>query len=106
MTRSNWRSAASCRGLDVETFYPLPEDQATIRTALSVCSRCPVRTPCRRHALSRKERYGIWGGLTEAAREAIMRRSQATGAGFSQMTQAAFPGPPTSSTGTTFHRKE
>ena len=75
MTAPDWRDAASCRGICVETFYPLPNDQVTTQRALTICSLCPVRTPCRRYALSRKERYGIWGGLTEQTREAIMRRS-------------------------------
>ena len=75
MTAPDWRNAASCRGMGVETFYPLPNDQATIQRALAICSLCPVRMPCRQYALRHKEQHGIWGGLTEETREAIMRRS-------------------------------
>jgi WhiB family redox-sensing transcriptional regulator len=73
MTAPSWWSAAHCRGLDVDTFFPLPNDQATTQRALSICGLCPVQIPCRRYALSHGEQYGIWGGLTEATRQAIMR---------------------------------
>ncbi|MGI5135672.1 WhiB family transcriptional regulator [Streptomyces sp. CA-106110] len=70
-----WRQRASCRGADVETFFPLPNERAAVERALELCCRCPALTPCQQYAISRRERYGIWGGLTEEAREWIMRRS-------------------------------
>jgi WhiB family redox-sensing transcriptional regulator len=42
--------------------------------AKAICARCPVRDPCRRHALAAEEPYGVWGGLTEAERDEIVRR--------------------------------
>ena len=68
-----WWKRAHCRGADIENFFPLPNDQDTIERALEMCGQCPVRNPCRRYAISHSERYGIWGGLTEATREALMR---------------------------------
>lgn len=65
--------AAACRGADTETFFPAPGDLATVRRALMICGRCPVRIPCRRYALDHGERYGIWGGLTEETRETLLR---------------------------------
>ncbi|MFG2557104.1 WhiB family transcriptional regulator [Streptomyces sp. NPDC048581] len=70
---AGWWQAAYCRGADTETFFPLPGDQATIQRALAICESCPVRSPCRRYALSRRERHGIWGGLTEQTRELLIR---------------------------------
>ena len=70
---ADWWQAAYCRGVDIDTFFPLPGDQVGIRQALQICRSCPVQGPCRRYALGRRERYGIWGGLTEEAREMIMR---------------------------------
>ncbi|MEV7732984.1 WhiB family transcriptional regulator [Streptomyces sp. NPDC088921] len=67
-----WPSAA-CRGADMKTFFPAPGDLATVRRALTICDRCPVRIPCRRYALDNRERYGIWGGLTEETRETLIR---------------------------------
>ncbi|MFJ9100864.1 WhiB family transcriptional regulator [Streptomyces sp. NPDC102405] len=67
-----WQSAA-CRGVDMKTFFPAPSDLATVRRALMICDECPVRIPCRRYALDNRERYGIWGGLTEETRETLIR---------------------------------
>ncbi len=47
--------------------------QATV----AVCARCPVRTQCRTYALSVAEPYGVWGGLAETARDAILGRPAA-----------------------------
>jgi WhiB family redox-sensing transcriptional regulator len=66
-------AAAACRGTDIETFYPASGDLATVRRALMICDRCPLRMPCRRYALDHRERYGIWGGLTEETRETLIR---------------------------------
>jgi WhiB family redox-sensing transcriptional regulator len=32
---------------------------------------------CRRHALAAEERYGVWGGLTETDRTAVIRARRA-----------------------------
>jgi WhiB family redox-sensing transcriptional regulator len=70
---AGWWLVASCRGADIETFFPPPGDLATVRRALTICDRCPVRVPCRRYALDHRERHGIWGGLTEETRETLIR---------------------------------
>jgi WhiB family redox-sensing transcriptional regulator len=41
--------------------------------AKAVCLACPVLELCRRHALAVHEPYGIWGGLSEAERENIIK---------------------------------
>lgn len=70
---AGWWPAASCRGADIETFFPPPGDLTAVRRALMICDLCPVRIPCRRYALAHRERYGIWGGLTEETRETLIR---------------------------------
>jgi hypothetical protein len=67
------RPAPACRGADMTTFFPAPGDLATVRRALMICDRCPVRIPCRQYALDNRERYGIWGGLTEETRATLTR---------------------------------
>lgn len=42
--------------------------------AKAVCRTCPVNQECLEHALESKEAYGIWGGLTELERKALLRR--------------------------------
>ncbi|MDQ0377478.1 WhiB family redox-sensing transcriptional regulator [Amycolatopsis thermophila] len=41
--------------------------------AKAICQSCPVLRLCREHALAVHEPYGIWGGLSEAERETIIR---------------------------------
>jgi WhiB family redox-sensing transcriptional regulator len=40
--------------------------------AKAVCASCPVITPCREFALRTREPFGVWGGLAEAERRAII----------------------------------
>lgn len=82
-TGYTWQESASCRGVDAEMFFPGTEDEAL--PAKTICSTCPVRVACLAFALERKERFGVWGGLTErernrlspAAREQIVREASA-----------------------------
>ena len=43
--------------------------QAACRTA-----GCPVRTECLADALDNRTEFGIWGGMTERERRALLRR--------------------------------
>lgn len=42
-------------------------------TAKAICAGCPVRATCRAYALTAREPYGIWGGLTARERTRILR---------------------------------
>ncbi|MEV7420011.1 WhiB family transcriptional regulator [Streptomyces sp. NPDC089919] len=71
-----WRDGAACRDLDTAGFFPSPCESAGERAAREeaarqVCGPCPVRVECRRHALTVREPYGVWGGLTEEERRAL-----------------------------------
>jgi WhiB family transcriptional regulator, redox-sensing transcriptional regulator len=37
-----------------------------------VCAGCPVRAACLEHALRTRERFGVWGGLTEEERQELL----------------------------------
>jgi WhiB family redox-sensing transcriptional regulator len=67
-----WRQQAACRGLDPQIFYPATDEEA--ETAKSVCQRCAVRETCLEHALTVREKEGIWGGCTERERRRIIRQ--------------------------------
>jgi WhiB family redox-sensing transcriptional regulator len=43
--------------------------------AKAVCQVCPVKSECRDYALTIKEPYGIWGGLTETERRLELTRA-------------------------------
>lgn len=71
-----WRQHGACRGLDPAIFYPLDDEDA--EPAKEVCEACPVRQPCLEHALSSREKEGIWGGATERERRRIIRQRRRT----------------------------
>jgi WhiB family redox-sensing transcriptional regulator len=72
-----WQLHGACRGKDTELFFH-PEGERGPRrsnreaSAKAVCATCPVLLQCRAHALAAREPYGVWGGLSEHEREAII----------------------------------
>src|SRR5690606_25973136 len=42
--------------------------------AKAVCTGCPVRTECLADALDARVEFGVWGGMTERERRALLRR--------------------------------
>ena len=73
-TSQSWRLAGRCRGSDPAIFYPPPEDEILAEEAKMICGTCPVRQPCLEHALSTREKHGVWGGLTERERRRVLRQ--------------------------------
>lgn len=76
----DWQMHGSCRGLDSSVFFHPEGERGQARAqrerrAKQVCAECPVLTQCRSHALAVDEPYGIWGGLTEAERNLMRRRT-------------------------------
>jgi len=57
---------ALCAQTDPEIFFPKPGGKSDL--AKRLCMRCPERSQCAFWAMSRPERYGVWGGLSEADR--------------------------------------
>ena len=72
-----WQYSGACRDLPTEMFFKPDRLRGTSRhrhesAAKAVCSTCAVIEQCRNHALTVQERYGVWGGLTEDERLAIL----------------------------------
>ncbi|HWE88391.1 MAG TPA: WhiB family transcriptional regulator [Pseudonocardiaceae bacterium] len=67
----NWRVRASCRDVDPDRLFVKGADQ---RKAKIVCMSCPVRTECLAEALDKRIEFGVWGGMTERERRALLRR--------------------------------
>jgi WhiB family redox-sensing transcriptional regulator len=67
-----WQDRAACFGIDPDVFFPLTEDEAG--PALTYCRVCRIREECLAWALKSRERYGVWGGLTEQQRRRLQRR--------------------------------
>lgn len=57
-------------------FYP--DDEASAVSAKSVCESCQVKSTCLEHALSIREKAGVWGGATERDRRRIVRQRRKT----------------------------
>lgn len=70
--QQTWRDRAACRGIDPEIFYPVSDEE--VDAARAICAVCPVREACLEHALSSREKEGIWGGCTERERRRIIRQ--------------------------------
>lgn len=80
MSGYNWREFADCRpgsGIDSEIFFPIGNAiPATLAEAeaKSICDICPVRATCATDALVRELTDGIFGGLAERERSALLAR--------------------------------
>jgi WhiB family redox-sensing transcriptional regulator len=66
-----WEYQAACRDVPSHVFYS--DDLGDRRRAKEVCMECPVRLECLATAISRGERYGIWGGMMATNRTRIWR---------------------------------
>ncbi|MFI8193428.1 WhiB family transcriptional regulator [Streptomyces sp. NPDC085946] len=66
-----WHEDAACRGTDPEELFA---DGARQNRAKAVCAGCPVRTECLVEALDNRIEWGVWGGMTERERRALLRR--------------------------------
>lgn len=49
------------------------EKRARERRAKAICAICPVRLECLQYALRINEQHGVWGGLNEQERRALLR---------------------------------
>jgi WhiB family redox-sensing transcriptional regulator len=68
-----WEADAACKGMDPSIFFPVNDDDAL--EAIAVCRACPVRDECLSWALETRERFGVWGGMTEKQRRSLLRRT-------------------------------
>ncbi len=67
-----WKDYANCLGANEDLFFP--DRGASTRTAKQICSECQVRLECLEYAVTRGEKFGIWGGLSERERRKIRKQ--------------------------------
>jgi WhiB family transcriptional regulator, redox-sensing transcriptional regulator len=67
----DWAGRAACRGTDPDQLFV---QGAAQNRAKMVCLGCPVRTECLADALDNRVEFGVWGGMTERERRALLRR--------------------------------
>lgn len=67
----DWRASAACRDADPDGLFVRGAEQNRAKT---VCMACHVRTECLAEALDNRISFGVWGGMTERERRALLRR--------------------------------
>jgi WhiB family redox-sensing transcriptional regulator len=67
----DWTTRARCRTTDPDELFV---QGAAQNRAKQVCLGCPVRTECLADALDNRVEFGVWGGMTERERRALLRR--------------------------------
>lgn len=66
-----WSLQAACRENEPDELFVRGAEQ---NKAKMVCSGCVVRTECLAEALDNQIEWGVWGGMTERERRALLRR--------------------------------
>jgi WhiB family redox-sensing transcriptional regulator len=62
---------AACRTSDPDELFV---QGAAQNRAKLVCRGCQIRTECLADALDSRIEFGVWGGMTERERRALLRR--------------------------------
>jgi WhiB family redox-sensing transcriptional regulator len=79
-----WQLRAACRGPRSTVFFPptsgerRDEREARETKAKRICAECAVRVDCLDYALAIREPHGVWGGLNEHERAALLTTAGAT----------------------------
>lgn len=67
----DWAGSAACRDVGPDVLFVRGAEQ---NRAKRMCSSCIVRTECLAEALDNRIEWGVWGGMTERERRALLRR--------------------------------
>jgi WhiB family redox-sensing transcriptional regulator len=69
--RIAWVSKALCKTTDPDELFVRGAAQ---RKAAVICRHCPVMQECGADALDNKVEFGVWGGMTERQRRALLKQ--------------------------------
>ena len=69
--RIAWVSQARCRAADPDELFVRGAAQ---RKAAVICRHCPVIAQCGADALDNRVEFGVWGGMTERQRRALLKQ--------------------------------
>ncbi|MDA8283645.1 MAG: WhiB family transcriptional regulator [Actinomycetota bacterium] len=73
-----WQARAACRGPNTLIFFPpshferKDDREGREAKAKAICASCAVRRDCLDYALRIREPHGIWGGMNETERRALL----------------------------------
>ncbi|GAA1879510.1 hypothetical protein GCM10009687_54640 [Asanoa iriomotensis] len=68
---TDWPTLAACQNGDPDALFVQGAEQ---NVAKRICRSCPVRYECLADALDNRIEFGVWGGMTERERRALLRR--------------------------------
>lgn len=67
----DWARLGTCSAADPDALFVQGKAQ---RSAKQLCRGCPVIAECLADALDSRIDFGVWGGLTQRERRALLRR--------------------------------
>jgi len=67
----DWAQLGSCATVDPDALFV---QGAAQQSAKQVCLGCPVIAECLADALDNRTEFGVWGGMTERERRALLKR--------------------------------
>jgi WhiB family redox-sensing transcriptional regulator len=70
--RLTWISKARCLSRNPDDLFV--RGAAQKKAAAAICRNCPVIAECAADALDNRVEFGVWGGMTERERRALLRR--------------------------------
>ena len=68
--QSDWAGLGRCASSDPDALFVRGAAQ---QGAKIVCQKCPVIAECLADALDNRTEFGVWGGMTERERRAMLR---------------------------------
>lgn len=68
---ADWAARGRCADGDPDALFVQGKAQ---RAAKVMCKGCPVMAECLADALDNRTEFGVWGGMTERERRALLRR--------------------------------
>ena len=71
MWNDDWAGKGLCNEAGPDELFVRGAAQ---NRAKQMCAACPVRTECLAEALDNEIEWGVWGGMTERERRALLRR--------------------------------
>ena len=66
-----WATTATCNQSQPDELFVRGAAQ---NRAKQLCAGCPVKTECLAEALDNQIEWGVWGGMTERERRALLRK--------------------------------
>jgi WhiB family redox-sensing transcriptional regulator len=70
-TRDEWAPQGACSKAEPDALFVRGAAQ---QVAKQVCVGCPVIAECLADSLDNQTEFGVWGGMTERERRALLKR--------------------------------